>query len=385
MEAGTASGCVEGTRCDYGRSCCCNACVTPLTCTCEAGRFGCVAGDLICACSPGCDVFEVATADGCTPCAVAVTAAAARFDALVGVLDRCSVDSQCVLRAGVRCAAPCVAIGASAAETFEHTVSEFESSVCRDLDSVCRVSADPVCPAGVIARCADGHCALGAPCDPAVAAVGAACDDGDPCSEGDACSADHQCVGRPVDCDDGNDCTSDDCSPDGGCAHSQRDGNCALASAACSIGGVCKAGQCTVGPPGFTTNLDGAHAYASAVAVDDTGDLVVVGATGAAPSVGALWRVAPDGATQASTALTGIERAGDVVALAGGDLLIAGEARGASDLDVVVTRVDREGAPRWRQLIAHAGDDLRPELAVGGAARSRWCGSPTTASAWTSR
>jgi len=68
------------------------------------------------------------------------------------------------------------------------------------------------------------------------------CTDGDLCTTSDSC-ADGTCVGVPVDCGDGNDCTEDFCDPSAGCGHDDvPDG------AECEDGDVCKDGECSCVP-----------------------------------------------------------------------------------------------------------------------------------------
>ena len=54
---------------------------------------------------------------------------------------------------------------------------------------------------------------------------GVACFDGDTCTYDDHCEA-GVCVGLPLDCDDGNPCTDDDCGPPDGCIHEDNSLTC---------------------------------------------------------------------------------------------------------------------------------------------------------------
>lgn len=56
-------------------------------------------------------------------------------------------------------------------------------------------------------------------------APGTACDDGDPCTDQDTCDPDGVCLGSPMSCDDGLDCTADSCGADG-CDHELDAGFC---------------------------------------------------------------------------------------------------------------------------------------------------------------
>ncbi|MBI5055620.1 MAG: DUF4215 domain-containing protein [Nitrospirae bacterium] len=70
---------------------------------------------------------------------------------------------------------------------------------------------------------------------------GAACNDGDACTTGETYVSGVCQGGTPVNCDDGNECTSDSCDPASGCIHYNS-----AAGTACS-GGVCDgSGSCVV-------------------------------------------------------------------------------------------------------------------------------------------
>ena len=76
-------------------------------------------------------------------------------------------------------------------------------------------------------------------CERAAATV---CSDGDACTHNDACDTKGVCVGQKISCNDGNACTTDACSQQSGCAHTNlKDG------AVCLKDSTCKAGVCTIG------------------------------------------------------------------------------------------------------------------------------------------
>ncbi len=72
------------------------------------------------------------------------------------------------------------------------------------------------------------------------------CDDGDTCTTGDHCE-NGKCVGHQVDCDDGDPCTDDMCA-DGACFHEPHVGACDDGNA-CTQGEICVDDNCTGGQP----------------------------------------------------------------------------------------------------------------------------------------
>ncbi len=91
-------------------------------------------------------------------------------------------------------------------------------------------------------------------CVAAPVSDGTPCDDGGLCTENDACQA-GACVGSPVagccsvdsDCDDGNPCTLDTCTPStGDCSHdaASQDGQSCSDGQFCTVGDTCAAGLC---------------------------------------------------------------------------------------------------------------------------------------------
>jgi hypothetical protein len=91
-----------------------------------------------------------------------------------------------------------------------------------------------------------------AQCDPAVSVTefGMATD-GAPCGSEDACLGagtcqGGQCTAGPIDCDDGNPCTDDKCSPGKGCLHQPNFDPCDDGDA-CTQGDQCLDGKCVTG------------------------------------------------------------------------------------------------------------------------------------------
>ena len=85
------------------------------------------------------------------------------------------------------------------------------------------------------------ECATGCPDD-------YPCDDGDACTENDQC-IDGVCTGRLIGCDDFNPCTDDDCDPDTGCVNTPNDLNSCDDSDPCNGDESCKGGICQAGTP----------------------------------------------------------------------------------------------------------------------------------------
>ena len=116
----------------------------------------------------------------------------------------------------------------------------------------CTVDQDTVveCPP---APGQDGPC-LKANCIPESGACeylpannGFACNDADSCTYGEACKNGTCSGGKPMNCEDGNECTQDNCNPDVGCIHTNAQGPC-NDNNACTYPDLCGAGSCQPGP-----------------------------------------------------------------------------------------------------------------------------------------
>ena len=153
--------------------------------------------------------------------------------------------------------------------TSQSTLNCDDENVCTedscDLDLGCNhVPTEGACddgnPCTVGDYCAEGACMPAGPLD---------CEDGNvcttdgcypgsgcsnvpntaPCSDGDACSQGDQCAGGDchpggeVDCDDLNVCTDDSCSPDSGCLHAANQAACDDENP-CTSGDHCEGGMC---------------------------------------------------------------------------------------------------------------------------------------------
>jgi len=146
-----------------------------------------------------------------------------------------------------------------------------DATACNADDDGCTVDdacVAGVCTAGQPASCpvGDGPCAVATctsdgpdifTCGEALAAEGAACDDGAPCTVGDACDATGACVAGDLepgccagvgDCDDGDPCTIDGCDGLKCTYESAADGTACDADAdGCTVSDACFAGTCKAG------------------------------------------------------------------------------------------------------------------------------------------
>ena len=125
---------------------------------------------------------------------------------------------------------------------------------CNGLDDDCDGQTDE-------ATCDDNNtCTLDA-CDKAAAGGKPACvhkkldaqpcdADGSACTEKDACDGGLCVPGKPINCDDGNGCTTDACDPAKGCTQTDDDGKaCEADGNPCTEGDSCDKGTCKVGGP----------------------------------------------------------------------------------------------------------------------------------------
>ncbi len=111
---------------------------------------------------------------------------------------------------------------------------------CNGLDDDCDGAIDE-------ATCEDANPCTKDSCDPDKGCVqeptdGASCDDGDVCTLADHCE-DAACVGTTIDCNDGNPCTFDNCSPVGGCNYTFSAAPCDDGDP-CTVADACSQGAC---------------------------------------------------------------------------------------------------------------------------------------------
>ena len=131
---------------------------------------------------------------------------------------------------------------------------DHEALACNDGDActlgdICELGE---CEGPTALSCDDGNTCTIDSCDSVAGCVhephSSTCNDGDPCSVLDTC-VDGACVGTgALDCNDGNPCTHDLCQPTVGCDHQSNTSPCDDGSA-CTLGDLCAGGVCTGGTP----------------------------------------------------------------------------------------------------------------------------------------
>jgi hypothetical protein len=145
--------------------------------------------------------------------------------------------------------APCLSAACDPLSGACSLVAANEGGACSD-DDACTINdlcEAGVCVAGVAANCNDGNPCTDESCSPdsgcAQVPNEELCNDGDPCTTGDQCS-EGECVPSDVlGCDDGNICTDDSCVAGIGCSHGFNEAECDDGNT-CTVGDHCLEGQC---------------------------------------------------------------------------------------------------------------------------------------------
>ena len=114
-----------------------------------------------------------------------------------------------------------------------------------------------VCTGGAAPNCNDGNSCTVDTCNGTIPGGcvhteqpnNSLCNDGNVCTDGDKCQpgggGTMQCLGTPVNCDDGNPCTQDSCDPVAGCLHTNSpNGQSCNDSNACTTATTCTNGVC---------------------------------------------------------------------------------------------------------------------------------------------
>ena len=115
--------------------------------------------------------------------------------------------------------------------------------VCNGVDDDCNGSIDEsTCDDGN--PCTEDTCAGADGCQH-TPLTGTECLDGTACTQADLCQ-DGECVGTPLNCDDGNGCTDDSCEADKGCVYTPNFADCDDGDA-CTLADTCKDGVCVSG------------------------------------------------------------------------------------------------------------------------------------------
>ena len=233
---------VAGSPCDDR-----DACTSPDTCD-ENGK--CVPGKAV-----NCNDHNICTQESCDKVKGCVYKP---FDAECDDHSVCTTGDHCEKGKctgstvpGINDGNPCTLDGCDPVNGVFHT--DIDGEPCND-GYVCTV--DDKCEKGKCIGAAN-TCDDNDPCtkDLCNEAAGGclhnwqygACDDHNKCTMASTCNSEHKCVGNPVDCDDYNPCTKDDCDPATGCTHTPVDGSCDDGDP-CTGPDQCKEGQC-VGTP----------------------------------------------------------------------------------------------------------------------------------------
>jgi hypothetical protein len=157
-----------------------------------------------------CDDGDVCTTDTCDPATGCMNAPVDCDDNDACTVDSCSPSNCCVANGGLGCDNP-----------------ECQDAVCAIDPFCCDTAWDGICAEEAIDLC--GACGTGTcthtPVD---------CDDGDACTT-DSCDPATGCVYTPIRCGDGDACTDDSCDPATGCMNTPAD---------CDDGDACTVDDC---------------------------------------------------------------------------------------------------------------------------------------------
>lgn len=239
--------CTGTFSCEYGQECCCQDCKPSIECYCNGSQLQCAYTDPCwmadTKCSPGCSVGQFEGPQGCQTCFDGKKALADKIDAVIVPLNTCVTHTDC---AAIEPSMGCN-VGCTLAIPVDHTQTALQG-LQSAMDGWCpvMVACGAPCAPFQTPACVEGKCKIVGPCDKDVEPAGTPCDDGDPCTQNDVCIAQNHCKGTVADCNDNNPCTDDFCSDASGCKNQPRKGVCAT-DVACSLGGLCQAGQCVDG------------------------------------------------------------------------------------------------------------------------------------------
>ncbi|MFN8546138.1 MAG: putative metal-binding motif-containing protein [Candidatus Binatia bacterium] len=255
-----ATGCtntpvVNGIACGDGNVC--NG-----TETCQDGA--CQSGTAL-----GCDDDNACTIDGCdffSGCTHQQVAGCCMVDADCSDTSACTVNERCrnheCVTDPLPCddQNPCTTDGCDPAQGCRFTAVP-NGEACGALDfcqglETCQAGQ---CQPGQPPDCDDGNVCTTDSCSPPTGCVhtpvaGCCVTDVD-CLDNDPCTTNERCVGTtchasPMDCDDGNVCTMDSCSSSSGCVHTPViDGTSCADAAACDGLETCAGGTCQPGSP----------------------------------------------------------------------------------------------------------------------------------------
>ena len=219
------------------------------TAPCDDGD-NCATGDFCSngVCQPGapvlCDDDNMCTADSCNPatgiCANTAVADCCNFDKECDNGDKCDgaeicVDHKCVPGAPLVCddgnectAGGCVpAVGCVQFNLPNNTACD-DKNACTNGDT-CQAGK---CKGGSVSVCNDNNYCTTDSCDPATGCVNTPTNEGQKCGDANVCNGVETCInglcapGTPLNCDDGKECTADECVTEIGCINTQIPGCC---------------------------------------------------------------------------------------------------------------------------------------------------------------
>ncbi|MFT5430568.1 MAG: hypothetical protein ACI9OJ_001243 [Myxococcota bacterium] len=140
---------------------------------------------------------------------------------------------------------------------------------CEGTGPACSTDAECVAVIGDIGDCREVTCHTGQ-CVVSTIATGTTCDDGNACTEGESCGNGF-CVGELVTCDDDDQCTTDTCDSETGCASALADGAVCDDKKPCTVDDLCGSdGTCA----GQAKECTGANACLNYACEQTTGECV---------------------------------------------------------------------------------------------------------------
>jgi hypothetical protein len=157
----------------------------------------------------------------------------------LGLFTFCEVESEYGTCQGKRVCTEDGLTDCDAPEPAEETCNGLDDDCNGDVDEGDVVEGIGVCDDGN--ECTADQCLGADGCENVLLSEGE-CKDGDPCTVADHCE-EGACVGNSVICDDGNPCTDDECDSSGGCLFTDNEDACDDGDP-CTLDDVCGAGVC---------------------------------------------------------------------------------------------------------------------------------------------
>ena len=269
-QGGVAVDCDDGVACtvdtcDEGADACANAVDDGL---CDNGQHcdGAETCDAAAGCQPGdavdCGDGVACTVDSCNEatdsCDNAVNDGLCDNGLYCDGVETCDAVAGCQAGIEVVCDDGVSCTDDACDESTDRCAAAASDALCDNgqfCDGAETCDASAGCQGGVAVACDDGVACTSDACDEAAdgcayTPVAAACDNGVFCDGAELCDPTLGCLpGRPVDCDDAVECTSDSCDEAAGaCAHDTDDALCdngqwCDGEEACTVGIGCEAGE----------------------------------------------------------------------------------------------------------------------------------------------